>query len=218
MTEAPTIGIDLGTTNSCVAVYKDGTPQVISVINNNTTIPSCVAFSNCVTIGETALNRMHTNPANTIFEAKRLIGCDFKSNSVANFVKYHALDVVDDGNNKPQFSVILNDERKLFYPEQISGMVLSELKKAAEKHLGVPVTNAIITVPSYFNETQRESTKIAGAIAGLNVKKIINEPAAAALAFGHFENQQMKNAALAFGNTDHQPPNDKQNVLIYDFG
>lgn len=159
---------------------------------------------------------MHTNPANTILEAKRLIGCDFKSNAVANFVKYHALDVVDDGNNKPQFSVILNGERKLFYPEQISGMVLSELKKAAENHLGVTVTNAIITVPSYFNETQRESTKIAGAVAGLNVN--INEPAAAALAFGYFENQQMKNAAIAFGNKDDQPPIDKQNVLIYDFG
>lgn len=131
-----------------------------------------------------------------------MIGHNFKSNVVANFTKHFALDVIDDGKDKPQFSVVCKGGRKNFYPEQISAMILAELKNLSENYLGQPVSNAIITVPAYFNETQRESTKIAGSMAGLNVKKILNEPAAAALAFGHIEH----------------PQKEKQNVLIYDLG
>lgn len=179
------IGIDLGTTFSCIGVFMNDRVEIIPNDQGNRTMPSYVAFDeNDRMVGEAAKNQLGRNPQNTIFDAKRFIGKRFNDPSVQEDMKHMAVDIISDSNNKPQFKVNAYGEEKTFYPEEISSMVLAKLKQSAEAFLGKPVKDAVITVPAYFNDAQRQATKDAGVIAGLNVLRIINEPTAAALAYG----------------------------------
>jgi molecular chaperone DnaK len=179
---AKIIGIDLGTTNSCVAVMEAGKPRVIENSEGDRTTPSIVAFTkdNEVVVGQSAKRQAVTNPKNTLFAVKRLIGRRFKDDVVqkdVNMVPYKIV-AADNGD------AWVEAQGKNMAPPEISARVLTKMKKTAEDYLGEPVTEAVITVPAYFNDSQRQATKDAGRIAGLEVKRIINEPTAAALAYG----------------------------------
>ena len=179
------IGIDLGTTYSAVGVYKNGRVEIIANDQGNRTTPSYVAFAdNERLIGDSAKNQATMNPKNTIYDAKRLIGRRFDDHVVTADKKLWSYDVEDDGHNRPQIKVSYKGEDKKFYAEEISAMVLQKMKEIAEEYLGEEVKDAVITVPAYFGDSQRQATKDAGAIAGLNVLRIINEPTAAAIAYG----------------------------------
>jgi L1 cell adhesion molecule like protein len=179
------IGIDLGTTFSAVAVYRNNRVEVIPNAQGNRTTPSYVAFTETERLtGDAAKNQATVNPENTIYDAKRLIGRKFNEDVVKNDIKHWPFEVVGDPNGKPVIKVDYQGEKKTFNPEQISAMVLQQLKSEAEAYLGTPVTQAVITVPAYFNDSQRQATKDAGTIAGLEVMRIINEPTSAALAYG----------------------------------
>ncbi|GAB6023402.1 hypothetical protein CHUAL_008191 [Chamberlinius hualienensis] len=179
------IGIDLGTTYSCVGVFKNGRVEVIANEQGNRITPSYVAFTpeGERLIGDAAKNQLTSNPENTIFDAKRLIGRDWSEPSVQSDVKYFPFKVIE-RNSKPHIEVETSQGAKIFTPEEISAMVLSKMKEIAEAYLGKKVTHAVVTVPAYFNDAQRQATKDAGIIAGLNVMRIINEPTAAAIAYG----------------------------------
>jgi heat shock protein 5 len=179
------IGIDLGTTYSCVGVVKNGRVEIIANDQGNRITPSYVAFTSEGErlIGDAAKNQLTSNPENTVFDAKRLIGRDFKDSSVQADMKYWPFKVVEKG-GKPHIKVNTGNEEKLFAPEEISAMVLIKMKEIAEAYLGKKVTHAVVTVPAYFNDGQRQATKDAGTIAGLTVMRIINEPTAAAIAYG----------------------------------
>jgi endoplasmic reticulum chaperone BiP len=179
------VGIDLGTTYSCVGVVKNGRVEIIANDQGNRITPSYVAFTadGERLIGDAAKNQLTTNPENTVFDAKRLIGRDFKDQAVQSDMKYWPFKVVEK-NSKPYVKVSVNNEDKLFTAEEISAMVLGKMKEIAEAYLGKKVTHAVVTVPAYFNDAQRQATKDAGVIAGLNVLRIINEPTAAAIAYG----------------------------------
>jgi L1 cell adhesion molecule like protein len=179
------IGIDLGTTFSAVAVYRNNRVEVIPNAQGNRTTPSYVAFTETERLtGDAAKNQATVNPENTIYDAKRLIGRKFNEDVVKNDIKHWPFEVVGDPNGKPVIKVDYQGEKKTFNPEQISAMVLQQLKSEAEAYLGTPVTQAVITVPAYFNDSQRQATKDAGTIAGLEVMRIINEPTSAARAYG----------------------------------
>jgi len=179
------IGIDLGTTYSCVGVWKDGRVEIIANNQGNRTTPSCVAFTDSERlIGDSAANQSAQNPKNTVFDAKRLIGRGFKDVAVQNDMKHFPFNVVDAGNGEPLIEVTFRGEVKRFTPQEISSCVLSYMKSTAEAYLGEKVTDAVITVPAYFDNSQRQATKDAGSIAELNVLRIINEPTAAALCYG----------------------------------
>lgn len=185
MSESHAIGIDLGTTYSCVGVWQNNRVEIIANDQGNRTTPSYVAFAENGErlIGEGAKNQSSVNPKNTVFDAKRLIGRNFDDALVQEDMKHWPFDVVNkDG--KPEIEVTHMDEKKQFSPEQISSMVLTKMKQCAEDYLGAPVKDAVVTVPAYFNDSQRQATKDAGMIAGLNILRIINEPTAAALAYG----------------------------------
>lgn len=195
------IGIDLGTTYSCVAVWRHGTVEVIANDQGNRTTPSYVAFTPTQRlIGEPAKYQAPINPWNTIFGAKRLIGRRFDDVGVQMDLRHWPYTVINE-NGKPKIVVELKGEKKIFAPEEISSMVLFRMKQVAEAYLGEKVQDAVITVPAYFNDSQRHATRAAGAIAGLNVLRIINEPTAAALAYGLDRNLK-----------------GEMNILIYDLG
>lgn len=178
------IGIDLGTTNSCVGVWQNDRVEIIANDQGNRTTPSFVAFTDTERlIGEPAKNQASINPKNTIYDAKRLIGRKYDDEGVKEDINHFVYNVVNDGGN-PKIEVSYKSETKRYSPEEISSMVLVKMKEIAESYLGEKVTEAVITVPAYFNDSQRQATKDAGQIAGLNVKRIINEPTAAAMAYG----------------------------------
>ncbi|KAK4005625.1 heat shock 70 kDa protein cognate 4 [Daphnia magna] len=182
--KTPAVGIDLGTTYSCVGVFQHGKVEIIANDQGNRTTPSYVAFTDTERlIGDAAKNQVAMNPTNTVFDAKRLIGRRFEDSVVQADMKHWPFEVVSDG-GKPKIQVDYKNETKTFFPEEISSMVLLKMKETAEAYLGKTVGNAVVTVPAYFNDSQRQATKDAGTIAGLNVLRIINEPTAAAIAYG----------------------------------
>ena len=196
------IGIDLGTTYSCVAVWKDGKVDIIANDQGSRTTPSYVAFTDSERlIGISAKNQAAQNPENTIYDAKRLIGRDFADKATQNDIKNFPFKVIDK-KGKPVIVARYKDEDKEFQPEEISSMVLIKMRETAEEYLGEKVDSAVITVPAYFNDSQRQSTKDAGSIAGLNVLRIINEPTAGAIAYG----------------LDKATESSERNILIYDLG
>jgi len=196
------IGIDLGTTYSCVGVFQHGKVEIIANDQGNRTTPSYVAFTDTERlIGDAAKNQVAINPTNTVFDAKRLIGRKFDESTVQADMKHWPFTVKEVG-TKPKLEVEYKNEKKLFTPEEISSMVLTKMKETAEQYLGHAVKDAVVTVPAYFNDSQRQATKDAGVISGLNVLRIINEPTAAAIAYGL---DKKKGAAEC-------------NVLIFDLG
>ncbi|GAB9475427.1 hypothetical protein Gpo141_00012525 [Globisporangium polare] len=199
------IGIDLGTTYSCVGVWKDGQVEIIANSEGNRTTPSWVAFNESERlIGEAAKIQAASNATNTVFDAKRIIGRNFNDEIVKKDAKHFPFKIVEGDSNKVLIEVEFKGESKRFTPEEISSMVLTRMKETAEAYLGQPINQAVVTVPAYFNDQQRQSTKDAGAIAGLDVKRIINEPTAAALAYGL--------------DTNAGSNGEKTNVLIFDLG
>ena len=195
------IGIDLGTTYSCVGVWQNDHVEIIANDQGNRTMPSYVSFTDeDRLIGEAAKGSAANNPTNTVFDAKRLIGNSFNDPKVQSDMKHFSYTVVSK-DNKPFIEVDFKGERKTFAPEEISSMILGKMKEVAEAFLGEKVTDAVITVPAYFNDSQRQATKDAGTIAGLNVLRIINEPTAAAIAYGLDKKKTTE-----------------QNVLIFDCG
>jgi len=178
------IGIDLGTTYSAVGVWQNDRVEIISNDQGNRTTPSYVAFTDSERlIGDAAKNQSTANPQNTIYDAKRLIGRKFDDPAIQSDIKLWPFNVTSDSNN-PVIEAQYKGSFKTFKPEEISSMILTKMKETAETYLGTPVKDAVITVPAYFNDGQRQATKDAGAIAGLNVLRIINEPTAAAIAYG----------------------------------
>ena len=178
------IGIDLGTSNSCMAVMEAGEPKVIPNSEGNRTTPSIVAFSSNGErlVGQSAKRQAVTNPQNTIFSAKRLIGR--KYSEIKDEISTVPFKVAEGKNGAAVIECEIDGKTETYMPEQIASMVLAKLKADAEAYLGEPVTKAVITVPAYFNDDQRKATKDAGLIAGLEVERIINEPTAASLAYG----------------------------------
>lgn len=193
------IGIDLGTTNSAVSVWQNGRAEIIANDQGNRTTPSYVAFTETERlIGNAAKNQSSMNPQNTIHDAKRMIGREFNDPTVQSDMQSWNFKVINDGNNKPKIKVNYKNEEKTYYSEEISAMILSRMKEIAEAYIGKEVKDAVITVPAYFGDSQRQATKDAGTIAGLNVLRIINEPTAAALAYGLTNESKKERKALIF--------------------
>lgn len=195
------IGIDLGTTYSCVSVWQNDKIEIIANDQGNRTTPSYVSFNDSERlVGDAAKNQASSNPENTIFDVKRLLGRKFNDASVQSDMKHFPFSVIDSG-GLPKLQAKYKSELKTFTPEEISSMILVKMKEIAEAYIGKEVKDAVVTVPAYFNDAQRQATKDAGVIAGLNVTRIINEPTAAAIAYG----------------LDKKSSGEK-NVLIYDLG
>nr|WGG62757.1 heat shock protein 70 [Neoseiulus californicus] len=203
MMGGPAIGIDLGTTYSCVGVFQHGKVEIIANEQGNRTTPSYVAFTDTERlIGEAAKNQAAMNPENTVFDVKRLIGRQYDDPKIQDDMEHWSFGVVNNS-SKPKIQLDIHGERKSFHPEEISSMVLTRMRETAEAFLGQPVKDAVITVPAYFNDSQRQATKDAGKISGLNVMRMINEPTA---------------AALAYGLDKRKVTSSKNNVLIFDLG
>merc|ERR1711915_1124639 len=201
MSKKTAVGIDLGTTYSCVGVWKNDGVEIIANDQGNRTTPSYVAFTDTERlIGDAAKNQVARNPENTVFDAKRLIGRKFADPIVQADIKLWPFKVISGQGDKPMIEVNAQGEEKKFHPEEVSSMILMYMKETAEAYLGTEVNNAVVTVPAYFNDSQRQATKDAGSISGLNVLRIINEPTAAAIAYGL------------------DKKGDEKNVLIFDLG
>uniref|UniRef100_A0A6T8P674 Heat shock protein 70 n=1 Tax=Hemiselmis andersenii TaxID=464988 RepID=A0A6T8P674_HEMAN len=199
--DGPAVGIDLGTTYSCVGIWQNERVEIIANDQGNRTTPSWVAFTETERlIGDAAKNQAAMNPTNTVFDAKRLIGRKMDDPSVQTDSKHFPFKIIGK-DTKPHIGVEFKGESKTFSPEEVSSMVLTKMKETAEAYLGKDVKHAVITVPAYFNDSQRQATKDAGMIAGLNVMRIINEPTAAAIAYGLEKKTQ-----------------GERNILIYDLG
>lgn len=197
------IGIDLGTTYSCVAVWQGDRVEVIANDQGSRTTPSYVAFTDTERlIGDAAKNQAAMNPKNTVYDAKRLIGRKYNDEHVKSDMKLWPFTVKADANNKPIVEVKYQGEDKEFHAEEISAMVLTKMKETAEAYLGHAVKKAVITVPAYFDDAQRQATKDAGVIAGLEVLRIVSEPTAAAIAYG----------------LDKKDDGKERNVIIFDCG
>jgi L1 cell adhesion molecule like protein len=200
--EGATIGIDCGTTYSCVGVFQNDRVEIIANDQGNRTTPSYVAFtSEQRLIGDAAKNQAAMNPDNSIYDIKRLIGRKFTDTTVQNDIKLLPYKVLPDQNGNCLVEVEYLGEKKTFSPIEITAMILGKMKETAEAYLGEEVKNAVITVPAYFADAQRQATKDAAIIAGLNCLRIINEPTAAALCYGLEKNSKKE-----------------RNVLIFDFG
>ena len=203
MTKDLAVGIDLGTCMSCVGVFQNGRVEIISNDQGNRITPSVVAFNeNERLVGDAAKNQAAMNPKNTIYEVKRLIGRKFSEKEVQEDIKLWPYTVRADSGDKPIVEVDYMGEMKQFHPEEISAMMLTKMKETAEAYLGQTVTKAVITVPAYFNDQQRQATKDAGTIAGLEVLRIISEPTASAIAYG----------------LDKKNDGKERNVIIFDCG
>ena len=190
------IGIDLGTTYSCVGWWKDNRCEIIANDQGNRTTPSFVSFNDTERlVGDGAKNQSAMNPENTIFDAKRLIGRKFDDPAVQSDIKHFPFQVISE-DNKPKIQATYQGELKTFQPEEISSMVLTKMKEIAEAYIGETVTDAVVTVPAYFNDSQRQATKDAGQIAGLNILRIINEPTAAAIAYGLDKKEEEKTVLI----------------------
>jgi L1 cell adhesion molecule like protein len=201
----PSMGIDLGTTYSCVGTWKNGTVEIIPNDMGERTTPSYVSFSDTERlVGTAAKNQAARNAENTIFDAKRLIGRKFDDPIVQKDIKLWPFKVVRESQSRPAIEVMYKGEKKRFFPEEISSMVLQYMKEQADNYLNTKVSNAVVTVPAYFNDSQRQATKDAGKISGLNVLRIINEPTAAAIAYGLDKKQSGEDK--------------ERNVLIFDLG
>lgn len=197
------VGLDLGTCQSCVAVYQNERVEIIANEQGNRTTPSVVSFSDTERlVGDGAKNQAAMNPTNTLYDVKRLMGKRFNDADVQDAIKQLSYKVVDDGNNRPQIVVNYQGEEKKFYPEEVSAMVIGKMRDQAEAFLGQKVTDMVITVPAYFNDSARQATKDAASIAGVNALRIINEPTAAAIAYG----------------LDTVGSSDNKHVLIFDCG
>jgi len=200
--KGPAIGIDLGTTYSCVGYYVNDRVEIIANDQGNRTTPSYVAFTDSERlIGDSAKSQSAMNPENTVFDAKRLIGRKFDDSEVQKDKQHWPFTLIKDSSGIPRIEVTYKGEKVSFTAEEISSMVLVKMKEIAESYLGEKVENAVITVPAYFNDSQRQATKDAGKISGLNVLRIINEPTAAALAYG-LQNEK----------------EGERNVLVFDLG
>ena len=216
-TEGFAVGIDLGTTYSCVGIFQNNNVEIIANEQGNRTTPSYVAFTDSERlIGDAAKNQVSMNPLNTVFDAKRLIGRQFGDEEVQADMKHLPFSVVEGASGQPVIRVGHKGKNKNLRPEEVSAMVLGKLKEDAEAYLGGPVTKAVITVPAYFNDAQRKATKDAGAIAGLEVLRIINEPTAAAIAYGLDDSG--KGQGEAGGGKASGGSSTEKNVLIFDLG
>lgn len=191
------IGIDLGTTNSCVAIMEGGEPKVIANVEGNRTTPSVVAFTDSDErlVGQVAKRQAVTNPTRTLYAIKRLIGRKFVDAEVKRSIEVSPFNIVEGTNG----SVSVDVADKVYRPAEISAMILAKMKQTAEEYLGEEVTDAVVTVPAYFNDSQRQATKDAGKIAGLKVQRIINEPTAASLAYGLDKKGEEKIAVFDLG-------------------
>ncbi|CAE6533375.1 unnamed protein product [Rhizoctonia solani] len=199
--DGPIIGVDLGTTFSCVAVYRNGHAEVIPNSQGGRTTASWVSFRGTERlIGDAAKHAYHSAPAQTVFSVKRIIGREYEDPELQQEMKRWPFDIVDQG-GRPSIQIYNDDALQTFAPEEISAMILSKMKQTAETYLGKKVTRAVVTVPAYFNDAQRQATKDAGAIAGLSIIRMVNEPTAAALAYG--SDRKMSGSSL---------------ILVYDFG
>lgn len=198
-------GLDLGTTYSCTSIFRNGAAEVIANDQGNRTTPSWIAFNESERmVGDSAKNQAAMNPTNTIFDVKRLIGRKFHDTTVQSDMKHWPFKVVaEPGTDKPLIEVEYKNETQRFSPEQLSSMVVAKMKQVVDEYVGYEVKNAVITVPAYFNDAQRQATKDAGTIAGVNVLRIINEPTAAAMAYGIGKTSEFK---------------DEKHILIFDLG
>jgi len=197
-------GFDVGTTTSCAAIWINDRVEIIPDFQTGSRIiPSYVSFTDEEKlVGDAAKSQSTLNPKNTVYDAKRLIGRKFDDTNVVEDAKLWSFNVTGDKDNKPLINVKYKNEDKQFHPEQISAMVIQRLKETTEAYLGHPLKKVVITVPAYFNDSQRQATKDAGAIAGLEVLRIINEPTAAAIAYGLDKTDSKK----------------EKNILVFDCG